>query len=109
VLVIPPERGGDIPGAQLLEGAALGRVDLAQVVAERLQRLRVTTDQGAHRAAATDRTQLPVITHNDHLGAGIPDMPGETEHVRVGFQDRNWPVSGQVIASFPRRQCRAFW
>ena len=50
-----------VPGPEVVEGEALGRVTLAQVVCERPDILGVTSGQGLQRSAGADGAQLAEI------------------------------------------------
>ena len=56
-----------MPGPEVVEGMALGRVTLSQVVRERPEVAGVAGDEGFERAARADRAKLAVIAYGDQF------------------------------------------
>ena len=67
VLAVPVDGARDVAGAQVVEGMALGRVTLSQVVRERPDVAGVAGDEGFERAAGADRAELAVIADGDQF------------------------------------------
>ena len=66
---VPVDRGGHVPGAQVVQCMSLGRVDLAQVVPQCPHMVRVTLGQRLQCAARPDGVELAVVADGDELGA----------------------------------------
>jgi hypothetical protein len=68
------DRTPDVAGAQLGQGFPFGLVVLADVLVESVNGTPVALDECAQRPANPDRSQLAVVTHQDHLGPGHPGL-----------------------------------
>ena len=70
VFAIPVDGTGDVTGAQKVEGMALGRVTLSQVVRERPEVAGVAGSEGFESAARADRVELAIIAYGDQFRPG---------------------------------------
>ena len=109
VQCVPGRRAGHLPGPQLVEGVALGRVTLAHVLGEGQDVAGVTAGQGFEGTAGADGVELAVVAHDDgpcpggcyrteqlgHFGVGGHAALVQDEHV-AGARAWRWCSRRQV-------------
>ena len=66
---VPGHCHGHLTGPQLVEGVALGRVALADVLGEGIDAARVTAGQGFEGTTGPHGVQLEVVAHDDGPGS----------------------------------------
>ena len=100
---VPGHGLSDAPVAQLGERGALGRVGLAEVVAEGEDVGGVALGEGAERSARPDGSELAVVADDDQLRPGALDSGEEAHEVDVGrhpalVEDDDVPVGERQAA-----------
>ena len=89
---VPGHRHGHLPGAQLVEGVALGRVTLAQVVGERPDVTGVTAGQGFEGTPGAHGVELAVVAHDDRPAPAAATAPSSLAMSASGVM----PVSSRA-------------
>ena len=67
MLAVPIDGASDVTCAEVVEGVALGRVTLSQVVRERPEVAGVAGFEGLERTARPNRAKLAIIAYGDEF------------------------------------------